>query len=47
MVVVDGGGGGWWWMVVDGGGGGWWWMDGFQKGSLILLKILSDVVHSI
>ena len=27
---------------------GWWWMvDGFQKGSLILLKILSDEVHSI
>ena len=46
--MVDGGG---WWMV-DGGGwwmvdGGWWWMDGFQKGSLILLKILSDEAHSI
>ena len=38
LVVTDGR------MVVD---GGWWWMDGFQKGSLILLKILSDEVHSI
>ena len=37
--------GGWWWMVVD--GGGWWMVDGFQKGSLILLKIFSDEVHSI
>ena len=39
LVVTDG----WWWMVVDGG----WWMDGFQKGSLILLKFFSDEVHSI
>ena len=31
--------------MVDGGGG--WWMDGFQKGSLILLKILSDEVRGI
>ena len=37
LVVTDGR------MVVDGG----WWMDGFQKGSLILLKIFSDEVHSI
>ena len=35
------------WMVVN---GGWWWMvvdSEFQKGSLILLKILSDEVHNI
>ena len=25
--------------------GGWWMVDGLQKGSLILLKILSDEVH--
>ena len=40
LVVTDG-----WWMVVDGG----WWMvvdGGFQKGSLILRKILSDEVHN-
>ena len=50
--MVDGGG--WWivdgggsWVVVVDGGGGWWMVDGFQKGSLILLKILSDEVHSI
>ena len=29
-------------MVVD--GGGWWMVDGFQKGSLILLKFFSDEV---
>ena len=42
FIVTDGW---WWWMVVD--GGGWWWMEGFQKGSLILLKFFSDEVHSI
>ena len=38
LVVTDG-----WWMVD----GGLWMVDGFQKGSLILLKTLSDEVHSI
>ena len=48
LIVVtdgrtDGGGGG----GAGAGAGGGGWMDGFQKGSLILLKILSDEVHSI
>ena len=30
-------------VVTDGG----WWMDGFQNGSLIMPKILSNEVHSI
>ena len=41
LVVTDGG---WWWMVDC---GGWWMVDGFQKGSSILLKILSDEVQVI
>ena len=33
-------------MVVD-GGGGWWMVDSRQKGSSILLKLLSDEVQVI
>ena len=33
--------------VTDGGWWCWWMVDGFEKGSLIFLKILSDEVQSI